>query len=464
MFKIAGRSAESLELERYYKSNKAKLVVVYGRRRVGKTYLINRFFDNNFFFHITGKHKEKKKAQIKRFVNELTDKNNKCLEWDDAFDLLRKKIEKSFDSKKKVIFIDEISWFDTKKSGFLSAFEYFWNHFCSTRDDVLLIVCGSSSSWITKSLFKNKGGLYNRINGKIYVQPFTLSQTKEYFEERKVFLSNRQILDLYMVFGGIPYYLDYFNYSFSVVQNIDRILFSQQAVLKNEYDDVFNSLFDKNDKYKNVVNVLANKVSGLTRKEIVLLTNLQDNGQLTDILENLELSGFIRKFSNYPQKKKEAIYQLIDNFSLFYNKVIKKAEANDTEYWAHSIISGKYYSWRGYAFENVCFQHIHSIKKSLGISGFLTTYYAWKNASSQIDLVIERVDKAINLCEIKYTDNEYSITKNDYLNIQNKITQLSEESKKNKGIIFTLISSNGLKENQYSNIVQAKIELEDLFL
>jgi AAA+ ATPase superfamily predicted ATPase len=463
MIKIAGRNNEINELERYYKSNKAEFIVVYGRRRVGKTYLINKFFDNNFFFHITGKYNTKKSVQIKNFITELGFNNKSVSSWDDAFNMLRHKIEQSPKDIKKVIYIDEISWFDKTGSSFISEFEYFWNHFCNSRDDILLIICSSSSSWITKHIFKNKGGLYNRITGKLLIEPFSLKDTKEYFNEKNIILSNKQILDLYIVFGGIPYYLDYFNHRYLVTQNINKILFSPSSPLKNEYDDIFSSLFTNDIKYKTIVDTLSIKNSGLTRNEIIELSKIPDNGELSTMLKDLELSGFIRKYQKYPNKKKESIYQLIDNFSLFYNKVIKKSDTNDNEYWTHTINTGKYYAWRGYSFENVCLNHIDSIKRCLGISGILTNYYAHRSNNSQIDLLIHRIDNTINLCVGKYTDSEFTITKEDYENFDNKVRSLYGEIKERRNIVFTLISVFDVKENDYSNIASSLITLYDLF-
>ncbi|MDR0832475.1 MAG: ATP-binding protein [Bacillales bacterium] len=458
---IIGREHEKAELKRYYEANSPQLIAIYGRRRVGKTYFINNFFNFNFFFTCTGARKERKNIQIKHFLQQLDSKEN-CSSWSEAFWLLREKIKNSSTSERKVIFIDEISWFDTPKSGFIQAFEYFWNSFCSNREDILFIICGSSTSWIINKIFKNVGGLYNRVTGRLAFEPFTLYECNKYFEYRNVNFTKLEVLQAYMIFGGIPYYLNYFNHLFSFTQNIDRLLFKNNSPLKAEYQELFCSLFENDERYRQIIDILSNKIYGLTRKEIANLLKHSEGGNLTVMLQNLEASGIIRQYSNFPNRQKDAIYQLIDNFCFFYNKVIKNNDINDENFWSNYIDTGKYYNWRGYAFEIVCLIHTKQIKLKLGISGIYTTVYSWRNQNCQIDLVFKRADKVFNICEIKYTNEPYTINQEDFENIHNKIREFRTATKTYSAILTTLVSIYPLNRNKYSNVIEREITLEDL--
>jgi hypothetical protein len=362
------------------------------------------------------------------------------------------------------LFFDEISWFSTNKSYFLPSFEHFWNDFCSSRDDIYLIICGSASSWINKNIFNNRGGLYNRITGKIFIRPFNLLEIKEYIKYKKIITTDLDVLNSYMILGGIPYYYNFMDNKLSILQNIDKLFFASNSLLKNEFDNLFTSQFDSPDKYKSVIEKLGKKTIGLSRSDIILETGMESGGELTEILNNLELSGFIRSYICYPKNKKDTLYQLVDHFCLFCCKYIVNENINDCDYWIKNQNSPKINSWRGYSFEMVCLNHIEQIKKKLGITGVLTTVYSWKNYKAQIDLIIVRGDNITNIIEVKYSNNYFIIDLDTYNNIENKKNQYLINQKKFTAIQTVLITTFGLEKNIYSRSIDYEITLEDLMV
>ncbi|MDR0832286.1 MAG: ATP-binding protein [Bacillales bacterium] len=463
MNEIIGREEEQKLLQKYYETNNSELIILYGRRRVGKTYLIENYFKDNLFFYASGVLNEDKQIQITNFLrkNKLEYKGIK--NWNDAFYELEKMISGDNTNKKKVIFLDEIAWFEKKSSSFLRSLEYFWNSFCNKRKDILLILCSSASSWVVNKIINNKGGLYNRISGKIIIKPFTLKLCEKYLEYKNIRYSRVDILEIYMILGGIPYYLNYLDAYLSVSQNIDKIFFSENAHLKNEFSKIFSSLFENNEKYKLIIETLAKKTKGLSREAIIKEAKLESSGYLSRLLDDLEQTGFIRKYNNFSNKKKDALYQLIDNFSLFYNKIIYKEDVSDENYWSLSRNTPKHNAWKGYSFEMICFQHINQIKIKLGISGILSNISSFQNEKCQIDLIIKRADNIINLCEIKNYNDKISLNNTMFDNLHNKIKEFERELSRQLTIHLTLISVYGLEKNKYSNVVTNEIILDDLF-
>jgi AAA+ ATPase superfamily predicted ATPase len=335
---LIGRERERTLLRRYHEADEAQLVAVYGRRRVGKTYLVRQVFDDDFFFYFTGTVNADKSTQLEHFGKSLgrygMDAGAVPKTWTQAFDLLEEFICSSKEQEKKVIFFDEMPWLDTHKSGFLTAFDYFWNSFASARRDILFIVCGSATSWITRKLFRNRGGLHNRVTGRILLKPFTLSECEAYFKAKGIPLSRYDIVESYMIFGGVPYYLNYFEPNYSLAGNVDNIVFAETAPLKEEFDELYASLFKESEHYVRVIEALSKKSRGLTRDDLIASTGHANGGTLTKILEDLELSGFIRRYHAFPQKKNGSLYQLIDSFSLFYFSFIHNVRPTDIHFWS----------------------------------------------------------------------------------------------------------------------------------
>lgn len=469
---LIGREKEKERLLQASCEEDSMFVALYGRRRVGKTYLVRETFSNNFTFYHTGLAKSSMKEQLAAWRLSLREYGLKKATlphtWLDAFDALKTIIRQSSEPK-KIIFIDELPWMDTQRSGFIPALENFWNGWASARKDVVLIVCGSATSWIIKKILKNKGGLHNRVNTKIHLQPFTLNECERYATHRKLGMSRRQIMECYMIMGGIPFYWSKIERSLSLAQNIDNLFFNPDGELHDEFDALYASLFKNPDPYITIVQTLGNKSIGMTREELISEAHLQDNGRLSEILTDLEACGFIRKYTNFGLKTKHAIYQLIDSYTLFYYRFIRQNTGSDEHFWSRQTGSPLYYNWCGLAFERVCLIHITQIKKTLSIYGTISKVCSWyipgtgERKGVQIDLLIDRNDGVIDICEIKYTKLPYEVTFEEEQKVQNRRACLISETGTDKSIHLILISASGVKKNQYSSEFQAIITNEDLF-
>lgn len=471
MAKIIGRKEEIRILDSAYQSSKSDFIAIYGRRRVGKTYLVRSVFENKLTFQVTAIAKTSLKSQLKNFYKALnkTDKLNqyKATEnWFDAFDDLAKFLENSEDHK-KVIFIDELPWFDSQNSGFIQALDHFWNSWASTRTDILLIVCGSAASWMINKLINNEGGLHNRVTKRIKVIPFTLKECKIFIENKNAAIDNYQIIQLYMVFGGIPYYWDEISTEYGAMQNIANICFARNGLLRNEYQNLYRALFKNHEKHELVINALAEKNIGITRLDILKATKMNNGGSLTRILNELEESGFIKKYTPFGKQKREGLFQLTDFYSKFYITFMKNVDLENFD-WLAMQDNPKYRAWSGFAFEQVVMQHISEIKFALGISGVHTEISSWRSTNSnngaQIDLVIDRRDQVINLLEMKYSIKNYTIDKNYNQELRNKIGIFKEETETKKSVFLTMITTFGVTKNEYfSGIVQNSITMDALF-
>jgi hypothetical protein len=469
---IIGREKELKILQEAHNSNVSEFVAVYGRRRVGKTFLIREFFEENLVFDVAGLANAGTKEQLVNFnislnKNNINETFNVSRNWLAAFEQLIGLLLKS-PQKRKVIFFDEISWMDTLRSGFITALEHFWNGWACTRKDIVLIVCGSASSWIINKLLNNHGGLHNRLTRTIHLKQFTLRECEQYFQSRKMDFSRYQIAECYMAMGGIPYYLSKMEKGLSVAQNIDRMFFAESTELKNEFKNLYAALFRNSTDYLQIVAALSKKMKGVTRNEIVEATKIASGGGLTEVLQNLEYCGFIRTYPSFDRKTRNVLYQLIDPFTLFYYKFIEKNEYNDEQFWSNSLDTPLRNSWAGYAFEILVLLHIKEVKEALSIAGIQSLVSSWRSEKStpgaQIDLVINRKDGIINLLEIKFSNLEYVITKSYEENLKNKISTFKTETKTRKAVHLLMLTTNGLVKNKYSEIVQKELILNDLFI
>jgi len=467
---LIGRKPEQDTLQRIIESDKAEFVAVFGRRRVGKTFLIREFFDSKFTFYHTGIANTGMELQLHSFNSSLNHYGTvdypKANTWFDSFEQLRHLVSKSRKKKKKIIFIDEMPWIDTPRSGFLAALEHFWNGWASGQKEIVLIVCGSITSWIVDKLLNSRGGLHNRVTQQIHLSPFTLSECEEYYKKYHILMSRHEIVENYMIFGGIPFYLSLMQKQLSMAQNVDNLLFAENAPLKNEFQNLYASLFKKADNHIKIVEALSNKAKGLTRDEIINATKLPNGGSINRTLKELELSGFIRRYKNYGKKIRQSLYQLVDFYTLFYFNFLHNNTFKDEHYWTNFIENARHRAWSGYAFEQVCLSHLPQIKQKLGISGVLTNAYSWvsndKEHGAQIDLVIERNDRVINLCEMKFANGKFTINKKLDENLRHKRTAFREESKTNKALHLTMITTYGVKHNLYWGNIQSEITVNDL--
>ena len=469
---IIGREHEQQLLEEAYNEESSQFVVVYGRRRVGKTFLVREKFNNKFTFQHTGIANSPKSVQLSEWTRALELQGLKVKEspnnWFDAFALLGQLINKSR-AKRKVIFIDELPWMDTQGSGFVPALEHFWNAFAAARKDVLMIVCGSATSWIVSKILRNHGGLHNRINQQINLRPFSLHECMEYVKSRKLPWQHRQVLECYMVMGGIPYYWSLLRKSLSMPQNIDYLFFSENAPLADEFDALYRSLFRNPEAYIAVITALGLKKAGMTRAEIIAAAQVEDNGKLTTVLNDLETCGFIRRYNQIGKQVKEAIYQLVDFFTLFYFKFMAENLRHDDNFWSASVGSSRHSNWCGLAFERVCITHIRQIKHALSIGGVSSTEYTWTarktddQPGAQIDLLIDRSDSTINLCEMKYVMGEYRIDQAEELRLLNRRNRFIYDTGTSKAVQLTLITPVALARNAHSDIVQNVVTADNLF-
>jgi AAA+ ATPase superfamily predicted ATPase len=467
---IIGRIEEQEALKEYVKSKKAEFVVIYGRRRVGKTFLIKEFFKNNFTFYVTGMANTGLQTQLRNFNASLQQYGNQPYlvsdKWFDAFEQLIHLLKYSSNKGKKVIFFDEMPWMDTPRSGFIPALERFWNAWASSRPDILLIVCGSATSWMINKLIKNHGGLHNRVTRQVLLEPFTLNECATFYSDNKIVMNQHQMVESYMILGGIPYYLSLMKKKFSMAQNIDMMCFAKNGMLRDEFSSLYASLFKHSENHIKVVEILSKKAKGMTREDISGFGKLQ-GGNLTKTLEELEQCGFIRSYSAFGKTSKQKLYQLVDFFTLFYLNFIRGNKNNDEHFWTNFGDNAQHRAWSGYAFEQVCLAHIRQIKHKLGISGVLTNVASWRTQNSQqgaqIDLLIDRKDEVVNICEMKYANTKFVIDKKYEQNLRNKREAFLQETKTRKTLHLTMVTTYGVKQNEYSGIIQSEIKMNDLF-
>ncbi len=473
MKNLIGRENEIKRLDHAMTENEAQLIIVYGRRRVGKTFLINEYFDETFAFHFTGSATQSNKDQLKNFILELNSVSDTKYEipadWTEAFFSLRHYLESHTTKDKQVVFFDELPWMDKQRSGFLPAFEWFWNSWGASRKNLVFIVCGSSTSWMVEKLDENKGGLFNRQTCRLYLEPFDLRQTELYLNSRNIFWSRYDIVQCYMIMGGIPFYLRLLNSELSLNENIDNIFFRKRSELWNEFDHLFKTLFSNSDQYIKIALALSKKHKGLTREEIIKATSLHGNGTLTKMLSTLEKSGFIRINDIYGLKKRDKIYQLSDYYTIFYLRFIRDNFGKDEHFWSNTSDNSARLTWEGLTFEQICKDHVNQIKKKLGISGIMSEISSWSKqgtsdeASAQIDMLIDRRDRVINICEIKFSTREYEIDKKYDMFLKNKVDVFRETTSTTKTLLLTMITTYGIKKNMYSNYVSKVVCMDDLF-
>ncbi|MDR1806390.1 MAG: ATP-binding protein [Propionibacteriaceae bacterium] len=469
--RLVGREDEQRQLREYAAADEPDFVVVYGRRRVGKTFLVREVFDDRFTFYATGLMGGSKAEQLAEFNRALNRYGTRefppAADWLTAFWQLRDLVEADPRLGKKVIFLDEMPWMDTPKSKFLMGLEAFWNGWASGRADILLVVCGSAAAWITRKLFRNRGGLYNRVTHRIWLRPFTLQETEALLAARGIVFSRLQIAETYMVFGGIPHYLCQLERGLSPAQNVDRLCFARGAPLRDEFDQLYASVFAQAQRHVDVVEAIGRKNRGLTRDEIIAATRLTDGGSLSRVLDELERSDLLRRYYGFGKRERDSLYQLSDPFSHFALRFLRSGAVTDENYWANDDTSGARNAWRGYAFEQVCLAHLPQIKAKLGISGVATTTASWlgqrDGQKAQIDLVLARRDGVINLCEMKFADREYEITKAYADRLRQQRWAFADHAPKSAALHTTLVTPYGVKRNIHWSEVQAEVTLDDLF-
>lgn len=475
LLEISGRSNELRMLDKLYRSADAEFLALYGRRRVGKTFLIRQFFrQKGVYFELTGSRHANLKTQLGNFNvvfsdlfhrGELQDAPGS---WQSAFDLLRREIEKIKDQK-VILFFDELPWLASPKSGFLEALDHLWNRYLSAQPHVLIVICGSAASWMIKNIINDKGGLHGRITQQIRLLPFTLQETQNYLNQRNIQLDQKQIVEIYMATGGVPKYLRSIERGKSASQVINDLCFSSSGPLFREFNRLYQSLFDDSAEHIKIVKILAKSFYGLKKNDLLKKAGLTSGGGSSAILEELTAAGFIAYIPAFGKNKYGGKYRLIDEYSLFYLTWIDPIpqlglREIDKDYWLKKQTSSKWKSWSGYAFETIALKHIHKMKEALGISAVSTSESEWSGKGAQVDLVIDREDRCVNLCEIKFYDTDFVITNDYFKKLETKKTCFKEQTGTRKHVFLTIISAFGVKENSnYLKIVDQQMILEQLF-
>jgi uncharacterized protein len=472
---LIGRQPEQAILQCALDSKEAELVAVVGRRRIGKTYLVMTMYAENLAFEVSGWQNSTMRKQLQNFYFRLQTFFGEDLsseppkDWLSAFHLLTRLLDKLPPSEaKKVLFFDELAWLDSRKSGFLEAFAHFWNSWAS-RKNVIVVICGSAASWMIQKVVNNRGGLHNRITQNIFLQPFNLAETEAFLKSRNVILDRYHILQIYMAMGGVPHYLKEILPGMSAVQNIERVCFSSSGRLRNEFMQLYPSLFEHAENHISIIRALATNHLGLTRKAIIEKTKLSDGGSTTRFLEELEQSGFISAYFPFGKTKKEVVFRLTDEYSLFYINFIENRRNQGDDTWHHLSQTPQYKAWSGYAFESICLKHLAQIKLGLGISGIYTeasAFYSKGNATEsgiQIDLLLDRNDQTINVFELKFYKETLALHANDVAELREKMRVFKALTKTKKQVFLCMITTFGLTQNEFSLSVDKSFDMNVLF-
>lgn len=474
MEKLIGRQKEVRELQWAMESERSELIVLYGRRRIGKTFLVRSFFQDKYTFHFVGAHRKPRATQLANFREALirasgNDALPELTDWHQAFLALEAYLEGCKDGR-KVLFFDELPWADTHGSDLIDELEYFWANWVQNRDDIVFIACGSATSWMKEKMEDNQGGLHNRITHRIYLRPFYLNECQEYLQAHGFDWDEYQIMQCYMIFGGVPYYLSLLRPYLSLPQNVDNLLFQTGGDLRGEFDELYNALFRNADRYIRIVETLASRRQGFSRKEIEAKTGFSGGG-LTKMLDNLERCSFIVSYQHFGNTSKNMLYRLCDFYTIFYFRYLCGNNSRDEQYWQHHYMDRGVESWEGFSFEQLCLIHLPHIKQGLGISGMATEASAWRfipsaqdeRKGAQVDLVIWRKDKMIHLCEMKFTESPYAITKDYAERLKARRNLFMEVTGIGRGVVLTMITPQGLAKNASYPFVHSEVTGKALF-
>lgn len=464
---IVGRLLEKEKLNEALNTQRSELIAIYGRRRIGKTYLIREHYSKNIIFSFSGLRNGVRPDQIENFMLELREfsgkfKDEKPENWLQAFNLLKQYLKGLKQTqKKKVIFIDEFPWVDTLRSGFLPAFENFWNTYCTTRNDLIVVICGSAASYMLKKIIRNRGGLHNRITRKIKLVPFQLNEVKEFFNYKGIQLPEIEVLKIYMALGGIAEYIEHVENGDSSVTAIDRICFQKGAQLEYEFEEVFKSLFDEGSYHEQIIQSLSKgPKKGMLRDQILKDQNLSSGGQFSKSMDELIESGFVEKYRSYTDKRKTTLYRIFDEFCLFHLQFIEPFNGNS---WKQLFTKKVYETWSGFAFEMLCYKHMENIKKGLRCDQINSKNYSWSNRNAQVDLVIDRDDNMVNLCEIKFYNGTFPVDTNYANNLRNKEVQFKTSTKTRKGINTIMLTTWGIEGKHAKGLVTNSLTIDCLF-
>ena len=467
---LIGREEERKILLDALNTGQSELIAIYGRRRIGKTFLIRQVYAQRVNFEFSGMHRGTLRQQLKNFhlaFPARLRKGKAPADWLDAIQLLGRYFDGLKGKGKKVLFIDEFPWLDTHRSGFLAAFSHFWNSYCTKRKDLVVVICGSAASYMVQRVVNNRGGLHNRLTRRIRMAPFNLRETEQLLQHNKVRLTRYDILQLYMALGGVPYYLHMVKRGESMAQAVDRLCFEPQGFLRGEFQNVFASLFEHAGNHEAIVRALAGVRKGLTRTAILRKSRVASGGTLTKTLSELEESGFIERYVPYDAKK-DPLYRITDEYTQFYLRHVEGGKPIRRAHWAKEMGTPAYRAWSGFTFETICMKHVEEIKDALGIAGIRTTEGSWigkgDESGAQVDLLIDRDDNVINLCEMKFTNGPFTIDKKYAKELMAKTEAFRSSTRTRKSLFITFVTTHGLRQNAYSRqLVENELTMEALF-
>ena len=471
---FVARERECAELQRCLESHRSEFVVVYGRRRVGKTYLIENFFKDRYAFKFVGTRGAKTRVQLANFAQVLSqnsgEERRQLRDWADAFYALQRYLEHLPADGKKVVFFDEMPWIDTQRSDFVRSLEYFWNSWAVSQRDILFIATGSATSWMTEKLVANKGGLHGRITRRLHVAPFTLGEVENYLRQLDCKWDRLQILQSYMLLGGVPFYYSLIEPQDSLAQNIDNLFFHEDGALRTEFNELYHALFKNADLYLAVAKLLCNHKEGLTHKEIAKGIGC-DGGKLTVVLKNMERCDFLERWNQYGNTKRGSLYRMVDFFTKFYYTFVENNNFKDSRWWSNNMREPSVSSWMGHTFELVCMQHHQQIKERLHIDTIGTAISSWRQTAdrtsgqegAQIDMIIERADRIIHLCEMKYSISQYTLTDKYEETVRNRAAIFQAATATTKAVVHTFVTTFGVKDGKHKSIVHSEVTMDDLF-
>ncbi|MBS5527999.1 MAG: ATP-binding protein [Prevotella sp.] len=468
------REKECGELTRCMESHRSEFAIVYGRRRVGKTYLIENYFKGRFDFKFVGTREASTRTQLFNFARELKKYSGKSVgrlsTWSDAFYALEEYLETLPQDRKRVVFFDEMPWIDSSHSDFVRSLEYFWNSWAVSQRNIMFVATGSATSWMVDKIVANKGGLHGRITSRIHVAPFTLHETEDYLRQIGAEWDRLQIAQSYMLLGGVPFYYSLIDPGDSLAQNVDRLFFHEDGALRLEFDELYHALFKNADLYLSVVKLLCEHKGGMTNQEISKALNFS-GGKLTTVLRNLERCDFIERWNQYGNKKRLTQFRMVDFFTLFYHKFVESNNLKDENWWSNNMRERSVMSWMGNTFEILCMRHRKQIKEALRIDAIGTSISAWRQTGksdtdsdgAQIDMLIERADRIIHLCEMKFSENLYTISKDYELALRNRAAIFKEATQSRLTLVHTFVTTYGVKDGKHKSIVHSEVTMDDLF-
>jgi uncharacterized protein len=477
MSPLVGRERERRTFTQALRSSVPELVAVYGRRRIGKTFLVRQLCAEQLVFELVGSHDGTRAVQLEAFAATLAEACGSSLalpnDWPEAFGQLVRYLEPLLKAKrgKRVLFFDELPWLATRRSGFLQAFEHFWNSWASRQARLLVVICGSSASWMLRKVIRQRGGLHNRITRRLRLDPFTLRETECLLEAGGVHLGRYQVLQLYMALGGVPHYLAQVEPGESAAQAIDRLCFGRGGALRDEFVHLYEALFIKPERHEAVVRALAKKRRGLNRNELLQAAGLDSGGAATQVIDELIESGFVMATHQHGYDKRGVIHRLADPYSLFYLRFVERHRGASTGAWLAKHRSPSFKAWSGLTFETIALTHAAGIKAALGIAGVSTQLSAWHHRASetgedgaQIDLVIERADHTTNLCELKFADADFTIDKRYARELRNKRATFERVTRTRDTLITTLVTTYGVRDNLHAQALGiASVSMDALF-